>query len=63
MCPVYDIPLQTVTIGRELAAARTKEYDNGLEGLCLSINGEGNTVAIGCRNSHVLLLDLKVSMT
>lgn len=53
-------PLQrVVTTGRELKIARTAMFEDGLEGLCTAINPAGDTVAVGCRNSRILVMDLK----
>jgi len=52
-----------VTTGRELRAGKVHVYEKGLQGLCTTINPSGDTVAVGCQNSHVMLVDIKTCKT
>eukprot|EP00798_Chlamydomonas_sp_ICE-L_P005868 gene5868-6159_t len=51
-------PLQkTVTVGKEMAVSRTCEYPDSMEGMCTSFNTSYDTLAVGTRNSRIMLID------
>lgn len=50
--------LKVVTTGKELPQAKKYMFEPGVEGTCASVNPAGDTVAVGCRNSNILLLDV-----
>ena len=48
---------QAATAGKTLVPTRTRPHGEGLQGLCSSINHAGNTIAVGCTNGKLLVLD------
>lgn len=54
---------QAATAGKTLVPTRTRTYGDGLQGLCSSINHAGNTIAVGCANGKLLVLDSHTMLT
>ncbi|KAG1681564.1 hypothetical protein FOA52_014072 [Chlamydomonas sp. UWO 241] len=66
MPPTFDddretAPLTMVqkvaTTGRDIKSTRSRKHGGKLEGLCTSVNVAGTTIAVGCQNSRILVVD------
>jgi len=55
--------LKAVTAGKLLVPSRTHPYEQQLEGLCTAFNETGDTIAVGCRNGRVLIINSNTMQT
>ncbi|GAX86553.1 hypothetical protein CEUSTIGMA_g13960.t1 [Chlamydomonas eustigma] len=56
--------LKAATYGKPMMASKNKIFEEpGFEGLCTSINNAGNTIIVGGRNGHLLVVDARTCAT